>query len=97
MTEYFNSGVLVKLYVREANSAHAARLIGRHPFAEITPLHELEIRNTLRALEGSTIITASQRAVSEHMLDRDIVAGRLRQFIPDWSLVFRGALDLSRG
>lgn len=96
MTPYFDSGVLIKLYVLEPDSAAAAKSVAQFPFIQISPFHELEIRSTLRALEGRRVITDNQRASSEHMFDRDMVAGNLRMLAPDWSVVFKCALDLSR-
>jgi predicted nucleic acid-binding protein len=96
VTGYVDSGVLVKLYVREPNSEEAAREVSRFPFAPLTPLHELEIRNTFRALQGRGAITDAQRAASEHVFEMDIAAGRLRRIVPDWTRVFADAEGLSR-
>lgn len=96
MNTYVDSGVLVKLYVREPNSPTAAQAIRALPTVPITPIHELEIRNTFRALEGRRTISAAQRAACEHMLERDIRLNRLRRITPDWSEVFRSADRLSR-
>jgi predicted nucleic acid-binding protein len=92
---YVDSGVLIKLYVREPNSAAAAAAVRPDMAIPLTPLHELEIRNTFRALEGRRIITAAQRAASEYTFESDIAAGRLRRTIPDWEAVFRRAAELS--
>ena len=96
MTAYFDSGVLIKLYVREANSATAVRSVSRYASVDINSFVELEIRNTFLALEGRRIISRGQRAASEHMLERDIIAGRLRREAPNWQKVFSCALSLSR-
>jgi predicted nucleic acid-binding protein len=92
---YVDSGVLIKLYVREPNSPDAAAVVGALPAIPLTPLHELEIRNTLRALVGRGAITEGRRAASEHTFDIDIAAGRLRRTVPDWGIVFRRATELS--
>ncbi len=96
MTPYVDSGVMVKLYVRESNSPAAARAVIRYRSLELNPVQELEIRNTLRALEGRGTITPAQRAASEHVFDADIAAGRLRCLVPDWPEVFRKAIRLSQ-
>ena len=92
---YVDSGVLIKLYVREPNSAAAAQLVTTFPSVKLYPFQELEIRNTLRALAGRTIITDAQRAVAEHEFERDLILGRLRRAVPDWRQVFEVAARLS--
>lgn len=96
MTPYFDSGVLIKLYVLESNSPNAVSSVARFPVVKLNPVQELEIRNTFRALEGRDILTAAQRAASEHVLELDIICGRLRRSVPDWSEVFRIAMNLSQ-
>ena len=96
MTPYVDSGVLVKLYIREPNSVAAAQAIERFPSVPFNELQELEIRNTFRALEGRGAVTASQREAAEHILETDILSRRLRRTVPDWSHVYRSAIGLSR-
>ena len=95
MASYVDSGILIKLYVREANSHAAIRAIAPRAAIPLNPLQELEIRNTLRALEGRSTITSAQRAASEHELERDITVGRLLRAIPDWQRVYALATRLS--
>jgi predicted nucleic acid-binding protein len=95
VSAYVDSGILIKLYVREPNSPAAARALRPIPSIPITPLHELEIRNTFRALEGRGTISSSQRAACEHIFERDISMNRLRRVNPDWSDVFAKAIRLS--
>ena len=95
MTAYFDSGVLIKLYVHEPNSASAAAAVSRFARVPFNPLHELEIRNTFRLLEGRGSITPAQRAASEHLFETDIIADRLRRTVPDWQRVFQHAAALS--
>ena len=92
---YVDSGVLIKLYVREPNSAAAARLVTAFPSVKLYPFQELEVRTTLRALAGRAIITDAQRAVAEHEFERDLILGRLRRAVPDWRQVFQVAARLS--
>lgn len=94
-TAYVDSGVLIKLYVREANSAAAAAIVQTMAVVPLTPLHELEIHNTLHALVGRGAITDGQRAASEHVFRTDIAAGRLARTVPDWSAVFRRSVELA--
>lgn len=95
MSVYVDSGVLIKLYVREPNSAAAAAVVQKMTSVPLTPLHELEIRNTFRTLVGRGVITDGQRAASEHVFDVDIAAGRLRRTVPDWQDVFLRAAQLA--
>ena len=92
---YVDSGVLIKLYVREHNSAAAAGLVATYPSVKLYPAQELEIRNTLRALGGRAIISDAQRAMAEHEFERDVILGRLRRAVPDWQQVFQVAMRLS--
>jgi predicted nucleic acid-binding protein len=96
MTAYVDSGVLIKLYVSESNSPAAAHAVAAFPSIGLNPLQELEIRNTFRALEGRSVITPTQRAASEHTLEQDIILGRLRRIVPQWSGVFASAARLSQ-
>ena len=96
MKVYVDSGVLVKLYVREINSAAAAAAVGCHQTVGFNSLQELEIRNALRALEGRACITPAQRAAAEHYLEVDCIEGRLHRAAVSWTEVFQLALDLGR-
>jgi len=96
MKPYIDSGILVKLYVRERNSAVAIKVLGQFKSLDFNQLQELEIRNTFRALEGRTLISPFQRASSEHELEVDLLKRRLQRSHPDWSQVFLEAVNLSR-
>ena len=95
MNAYVDSSVLIKLYVLELDSQAAVDSVSRYPAVPATPLHELEIRNAFRVLHGHDIISAAQRASSEHLFERDLLAGRLRRTVPDWSEAFRISLSIS--
>ena len=96
MSVYADSGVLVKLYIRERNSATAAAALGRHRSLPLNGLQELEIRNAFRALEGRSVISEEQRAAAEHYLELDCVEGRLHRTAIAWTQVFQHAMQLSR-
>ena len=96
MKGYVDSGVLIKLYVKERNSAEAARAVSRIGAPVLTPLHELEIRNALRALEGRGLVSAAQQATASHVLEADILSRRLRRASPDWTRVYEIASMLSQ-
>jgi len=52
---YYDSGVLVKLYVREPSSEAVARfLASRSEVVVVNSLHELEVRNALRLKRFAT-------------------------------------------
>ncbi|MFW6363819.1 MAG: type II toxin-antitoxin system VapC family toxin [Spirochaeta sp.] len=96
MNVYVDSGVLVKLYIREANSAAAIEQVRQYPVIQINRLQELEIRNTFHALEGRKVISSIQRAAAEHYLELDCTEGRLHRTAVDWSMVFQSAMEFSR-
>ena len=96
MNPYADSGLLIKLYVRERNSAEAISALGKFKFLALNQLQELEIRNTFRALEGRGLVTSFQRAASEHELEADLIVGRLQRNFFDWGLAFKEAMNLSQ-
>ncbi|GAB6088483.1 type II toxin-antitoxin system VapC family toxin [Spirochaeta dissipatitropha] len=96
MSVYVDSGVLIKLYIREPNSNMAIDLIQQHSVIHINRLQELEIRNTFHALEGRGGINSIQRTAAEHYLELDCAEGRLHRTALDWSAVFQSAMEFSR-
>jgi predicted nucleic acid-binding protein len=92
---YVDSGVLIKLYVRERDSDKAAERLLSFPSLDLNRLHELEVRNSLRALEGRGLISQSQRLASEHLWEADFIASRLRRRLLDWDAVLEEAERLS--
>lgn len=96
MKTYVDSGVLVKLYSWEAHSEEVATLVSRLARVPLVPLHELEIRNALRAQRGRAVITPRQLAQAIRAFDDDIRAGRLVRVRVDWSEAFLAAEGLSR-
>lgn len=96
MKLYVDSGILIKLYVRERNSEEAIRALSQFKFIHINKVHELEIRNTFRALESRQLISPFQRAASEHEFEADFIAGRLKRAALDWDGVYEEAVNLSR-
>ena len=93
---YFDSGILIKLYIRERNSADAIKLITPFSCLPFNRLHELEITNTFHTLAGRGLITVVQRVTAEHHLASDLASGRLSRQEPDWLHLFQDALDLAR-
>ena len=77
MDAYFDSGVIVKLYVQEANSADAIRLVSGYvaPYA-LTSWQALEVRNAIRLKAFRREITPTEMTQSIAALEQDTAAGR---------------------
>ena len=96
MSLYYDSGVLVKLYVREESSDTVARFLAtRGEAVVVNNMHELEIRNALRLKRFRDEIDDGQLAASLAMLDTDLAAGRLVRGRIDWPSVCAEAERLS--
>lgn len=96
MSLYYDSGVLVKLYVREEMSDAVTAFVARRCEAiTVNGLHELEIRNALRLKRFRSEIDAGQLAASMAMLAGDIARRRLIRGAFDWRLVREEAERLS--
>ena len=92
MSLYYDSGVLVKLYVREARSDVVARfLAGRGEAVTVNSLHELEMRNALRLKRFRDEIDDGQLAASMTMLETDLATGRLMRGRIDWPIRLGGS------
>ena len=95
MTTYFDTSALVAIYVTEAFSAAARReaaLAGRIPF---TPLHDLELGNALRLLNGRRLISAEELEQLLAHVAEDREAERLADTPVDLHGVFDQARALS--
>ena len=96
MSLYYDSGVLVKLYVREQMSDAVTAFVARRGEAiTVNGLHELEIRNALRLKRFRAELDATQLAASMAMLAGDIARRRLIRGAFDWQLVRDEAERLS--
>ena len=96
MSLYYDSGVLVKLYVHEESSDAVARfLAARAEAVLVNTLHELEIRNALRLKRFRDEIDEGRLAASMAMLASDFTAGRLIRSHVDWPRVHAEAERLS--
>ena len=92
MSLYYDSGVLVKLYVREELSDAVARFLAeRREAVAIDDLHEIEMRNALRLKRFREEMDDEQLAASMAMLANDLVARRLIRTAVDWQSVFAAA------
>ena len=96
MSLYYDSGVLVKLYVREESSDTVVRFLAtRGEPIMVNALHELETRNALRLKRFRDEIDDRQLAASMSMLEADLASGRLIRGRVDWPGVYAEAERLS--
>ena len=77
MDVYFDSAIIVKLYVQEINSADAIRLVSAHtaPYV-LTWWQALEVRNAIRLKAFRGEITLTEMTQSLLALDADAGSGR---------------------
>ena len=93
---YFDTGVLLKLYVSEPREDDAERLFKASPSPPpFTELHGLELRSALRQKEGRGEISANDCARSLGDLDADLSSGVYATPAVDWPDVFARAEALS--
>jgi hypothetical protein len=77
MSSYFDSAVIVKLYVQETTSPDAIRLVGGYaaPYP-LTPWQSLEVKNAIRLKAFRAEITPAEMNLSLAAFEQDIAAGR---------------------
>ena len=77
MCAYFDSAIIVKLYVKEATSPDPIRLVGAYvaPYA-VTQWQELEVNNAIRLKAFLAEITAEEMNQSIAAFKQDIATGR---------------------
>jgi predicted nucleic acid-binding protein len=93
---YYDSGVLVKLYVREDRSDEVTRFVARRgESVAVNRLHELEIRNALRLKRFRDEIDDVQLAASLGMIAADFAERRLIRHEADWQVIHDEAERLS--
>jgi len=82
MDAYFDSAIIVKLYVREANSPDAIRLVGAclAP-CWLTQWQVLEVRNAIRLKAFRKEVTAGEMNQSIAAFQQDIAAGRWQRHV----------------
>ncbi len=96
MTTYFDSSVLVAIYVTERFSQAARRAVRAVPQLPFTTLHELEVGNAFELLVGRGLISkAESRVIYLHLQD-DLRNERLVRVTVDLERVFGEARELSR-
>ena len=93
---YFDSGVLLKLYLREPNSAQAVALVGeRGAGPPLTALHRLEMKAAIGQKQGRGEITVTERDALLVDFENDIAAGVFAETAPVWPAVFTQAESLA--
>ena len=96
MSLYYDSGVLVKLYVREDRSDEVTRFVARRgESVAVNRLHEFEIRNALRLKRFRDEIDDVQLAASLGMIAADFAERRLIRHEADWQVIHDEAERLS--
>ncbi len=93
---YFDTGVLLKLYLQEPRSADAVGFVLASPHPpSITLLHELEMRAALRQKAGRGEITPDECAILTEQMKDDLDDGVLVRTAVDWPGIFATAESLS--
>ncbi len=84
MDAYFDSALIVKLYVKEATSPDAIQLVCSYPAPyALTQWQALEVKNAIRLKAFRAEITADEMNQSIAALEQDIAAGRWQR--PDYT------------
>ena len=98
MDAYFDSAIIVKLYVQEATSPDAIRLVGAYaaPYV-LTQWQALEVKNAIRLKAFRAEITAAEMARSIAAFEQDIATGRWQRPAYTAATVEQKAEELSAG
>lgn len=94
-SDYFDSGVLVKIYHLEQGSPEVANRVRRAGRIPLPFLAEIEVRNALRVLQGRNQLTKDQLSRTMLLIESDICQGRLVRVSPEPSVVSIMAEHLS--
>jgi len=96
MRSYFDTAVLLKLYVRESNSEDAVALIQEvAPPLPFSHLHRLEMKNAIQLKVGRKEITSAEGRRALSLLQQDLDAGLYRAATYDLAAAFARAEDLA--
>jgi predicted nucleic acid-binding protein len=96
MSDYFDTGVLLKLYTVEPESALVQAFVHRRARAlPITELHGVESASAFRLKQFRGEATASEVTQALRLWDRDVSTGVLRLLAVDWSRVWSEAHGLA--
>ena len=98
MDAYFDSAIIVKLYVREATSPDAIRLVGAYvaPYA-LTQWQVLEVKNAIRLKAFRAEVTVAEMNQSIAAFEQDIATGRWQRPAYTAAAVEQKADELSAG
>ena len=98
MHAYFDSAIIVKLYVQETTSPDAIRLVGAYvaPYA-LTQWQALEVKNAIRLKAFRAEITAAEMNRSITVFEQDIATGRWQRPAYTAATVEQKADELSAG
>ena len=98
MDAYFDSAIIVKLYVREATSPDAIRLVGAYiaPYV-LTQWQMLEVKNAIRLKAFRAEITTAEMNKSIAAFEQDIATGRWQRPAYTAATVEQKADELSAG
>ena len=97
MDAYFDSAIIVKLYVRETTSVDAIALVSQQaaPYL-LTHWQALEVRNAIRLKAFRGELSATEMTASLAALEQDIAAGRWQTPAYDRFVVEQKAEELSQ-
>jgi predicted nucleic acid-binding protein len=98
MDACFDSAIIVKLYVREATSPDAIRLVGAcaAPYV-LTQWQELEVKNAIRLKAFRAEVTAAEMNQSIAAFEQDIATGRWQRPAYTAATIEQKANELSAG
>ena len=94
--DYFDSGLLVKIYHLEPGSPEACERVQRAGPLPLPFLAEIEVRNALRVLHGREQLVRDRLDRALSLIDSDIREGRLVRVSPSPAEVAATAESLSR-
>jgi predicted nucleic acid-binding protein len=96
VSRYFDTGLLVKMYVPEPQTrAVLSAVRSRNEPLIYTPLHELELKNALRAKQFRREMDAAQVSAAIAAVEEDADNGLLVRSRFDWEHIRDGAEKLS--
>ncbi len=91
---YFDTGVLLKLYLPEPNSPRATELVG-DSVALFSALHRLEMQSALSQKLGRCEMTKAEHAEVREAMEKDVAQGVFVAALVDWGRVFARAEELA--
>lgn len=97
MNTYFDTAIILKLYVQEATSPDALRLVNecQTPYI-LTPWQEIEARTAFRLKAFRKELTPEELNASLQVFDDDILTGRWKTPEYNQATVWRFARELSQ-